>query len=104
MDTTTVTIRTGTSGKRTCEECENALFHDVGYSNYTVEGTDFICMSEAHPDGTFDRFYGEDHRLVWARWCPSFEAGESLFMDVDMEELEGFTPDQRARWDLWQGV
>lgn len=102
MDTTTVEIKIKTAGKTTCEQCSNALFQDYGYSNYTTEGTDFVCMVNVHPDGEFDRWYNEDQRLNWARWCISFEAGDPLFMDVDMEALDQFTPDERARWDLYQ--
>ena len=51
---------------RTCEGCKFGCLFDFGYSNYTVEGTEFFCAKSLHPDGHFDRFYGEDKRLEYA--------------------------------------
>lgn len=71
------------SDRRSCSECVHALFEDYGYSNYTVEGTDFACKIGKHPDGIFDRFYGEDPRLEFAGRCPDFVAGEAEEHAVD---------------------
>lgn len=60
----------------TCDVCVHALLEDQGYSNYTVEGTDFTCKLGLNPNGTFDRWYGEDKRLAFAAECPSSEIGE----------------------------
>jgi hypothetical protein len=69
--------------KKNCTDCVHALLQDHGYSNYTVEGTDFSCKLDLHPDGTFDRWYGEDSRLLYAEKCPSFMEGEVEFHNVD---------------------
>ena len=66
-----------------CESCRFARFKDEGYSNYTVEGTTFECLINKHPDGKFDRWYGEDGRLYWALWCKTYEAGTPIRLCVD---------------------
>lgn len=68
-----------------CNDCKYRLGVDYGYSNYTVEGTLFVCLIGAHPDGEFDRFYGEDKRLWQAALCPNFELGPGADIDVDRE-------------------
>jgi hypothetical protein len=86
----------------TCNGCRFACFVDYGYSNYTVEGTEFYCAKSLHPDGHFDRFYGEDKRLDFAAECSGFEAGEPISMDVDQEGIADLTPDQRTVWEMHQ--
>lgn len=73
--------------KKNCEECMFAVLHDTGYSNYTVEGSDFICSLGEHPDGTFDRWYGEDKKLEYAEQCKQFHEGGATELDVDGENL-----------------
>ena len=77
-----------------CKTCKYAIFQDEGYSNYTVEGTMFYCALEQHPDGEFDRWYGEDIRLDYV--CARYESGEPIYMDVEREGLSELTPEQRA--------
>lgn len=72
---------------KNCSDCKFALFHDYGYSNWTVEGTDFHCLKEKHPDGSFDRFYLTDGRLGYAEKCQAFVKGDPVNLDVDMEEM-----------------
>ena len=78
-----------------CSECKYSYMQDEGYSNYTVEGTEFTCLKKKHPDGEFDRFYGEDNRLSYADKCDSFTPGEGLNIDVEREEggIECYTDD-----------
>lgn len=71
------------SKKKRCDDCLFAVFKDEGYSNYTVENTDFYCAKKLHPDGKFDRFYGEDKRLEFAENCSGFVAGPPVEVDVD---------------------
>ena len=81
---------------KTCESCNNCLLQDEGYSNYTVEGTVVRCMEGAHPEGDFDRWYGEDWRLMFANWCPKFSAGAAETLDVDREDFGELTPRAQA--------
>lgn len=87
--------------KPSCNECKYAIFQDHGYSNYTVEGTEFICAKKLHPYGDFDRWYGEDTRLNYAAECGGFESGDSIDLDVEHEDLEGLTPEQKAIYEEW---
>mgnify|MGYP001591351197 FL=1 len=87
---------------RTCEDCKYCVLIDNGYSNYTVEGTDFNCYKELHPDGSFDRWYGKDKRLEYAQQCGGFEAGECIEMDVDRENEADLTAEQRAIWEAYR--
>ena len=89
MDTTTPI-------KISCNDCEFAAFMDYGWSNWTVEGTNFLCMKGAHPDGEFDRWYGEDGRLEFAALCEQFAAGQPFYLDVDQQTLDEATPAQKA--------
>ena len=68
---------------------------DFGYSNYTVEGTEFVCLKRVHPDGDFDRFYGENPRLKHAEKCSYFIKGDGLDIDCDWEDggIEAYTND-----------
>jgi hypothetical protein len=84
---------------KSCNDCEFALFNDYGYSNYTVEGTEFFCTLNFHPADGFDRFYGTDNRLAFADECPMFTVGEPILMDVDRENLPELTAKQRALFD-----
>ena len=88
----------------TCAQCRFAVFEDNGYSNYTVEGTEFSCAKRLHPDGTFDRFYKENPKLDYAAACVGFEAGEPVDMDVEQEQIADLTPEQRIVWDLHNNV
>jgi hypothetical protein len=85
---------------KSCSSCRFAIFEDTGYSNWTVMGTDFSCAKRLHPDGIFDEFYGEDVRLQYADRCEGFEAGESIHMDVDGEEFEALSDDQKAIYKM----
>ncbi len=83
----------------TCDKCKWAIFVDYGYSNYTVEGTNFICGKNAHPDGTFDRFYNEDYRLHYAHQCIKAEEGDSLEMDCDRYVYDELTEEEKTYFD-----
>lgn len=87
---------------KTCCDCRFAVNIDFGYSNYTVEGTTFHCAKKAHPDGEFDRFYGEEKKLKYAGECGQFEAGECVDMDVDGENEADLTPSQREIYEMYQ--
>lgn len=89
--------------KQTCDLCRFAVFEDNGYSNWTVEGTEFTCARKLHPDGTFDRFYSATPKLDFAAQCQSFEPGECISMDVEGEGVADLTPEQRFVWDLHNG-
>jgi hypothetical protein len=86
---------------KNCAECKFCCFIDYGYSNYTVEGTEFYCAKKLHPAGHFDRFYGEDKRLEYAETCGGFEAGEAIDMDVEEEGLPDLSEEQR---EIYQSV
>jgi hypothetical protein len=85
---------------RSCNNCQMAFFIDYGYSNYTVEGTYFCCGTNHHPEGSFDRFYGDDPRLEYGQQCPYYSRGKPVEIDVDRENLkeQGMTPAQHILW------
>ena len=87
--------------ERTCNECRFALFEDEGYSNWTVEGTNFYCLIGAHPKDGFDRWYGDDKRLWFGVECSRFEVGEPICMDVEEEEKENLSAEQKALYEAW---
>lgn len=87
---------------KTCNTCQYAIFHDYGWSNWTVEGTYFSCARSLHPDGTFDRWYSEDERLNYGAKCSGYVKGDPIGMDVEGEDEGKLTPDQRIIWDAWK--
>lgn len=88
---------------RTCNECRFAIFKDYGYSNYTVEGTEFFCAIKAHPADGFDRWFGGDQRLWFAAECGSFSPGEAIGLDVEGEDYDDLTDEQKAIYEAWDG-
>lgn len=66
-----------------CDQCQYAKLKDYGYSSYTVEGTTFSCMAEKHPNGSFDRWYGEEVKLKYANSCDYFSAGRPIRIGVE---------------------
>lgn len=47
--------------KRNCTNCKFGYTYDVGYSNYTVEGTHFDCYKDFNPEFPIDFEYWENH-------------------------------------------
>ena len=78
-----------------CTNCKYCYLQDAGYSNYTVEGTEFYCLKKQHPSDGFDVWFGKDERLEHAGECKSFSAGEVLMIDVDMidGDISNYTDD-----------
>lgn len=89
---------------KTCETCHHCIRVDYGYSSYTVEGTEIHCELKLHPRGPFDRFYGEDGRLAFAEQCAGFVEGEPLDMDVDHEDYDELSAEDKARWDAFEAT
>lgn len=73
--------------KKTCTDCIFGVLKDEGYSNYTVENTIFHCLHNAHPEGVFDQWYGEDSRLEFAASCERYAAGKCIELDVELEDV-----------------
>lgn len=65
------------NSKYTCNSCKFCVAQDYGYSNYTVEGTDYSCLVENYKP--FVRRYGNQSAPV----CPNFNEGERWYLDVD---------------------
>jgi hypothetical protein len=87
---------------KSCETCHHCVRLDFGYSSYTVEGTEIHCEVKVHPNAPFDRFYGEDKRLAFAEQCARYVEGEPLDMDVDREDYDELSPEDKARWDAFE--
>lgn len=84
---------------KSCNNCSNALFADYGYSNYTVEGTEFYCQLKRHPEAPFDRFYGKDKRLDFAEECTNYQEGEPDELDVDGEIFGDLSDQAKKFWE-----
>lgn len=57
---------------KSCDTCFFVVLKDYGYSNYTTEGTEVHCTLRKHPDGPFDRWFGEEEKLSFAEKCESY--------------------------------
>lgn len=86
-----------------CTNCKFAVLEDNGYSNWTVEGTEFSCAKKVHPAGSFDIYYNTAEQLQYAEGCSGFEDGEPVHMDVDGENLAEFSAEEKVIWALHQG-
>ena len=85
----------------TCRDCRFAVFRDYGYSNGTVEGSDFNCAKQLHPDGMFEPTFDDDKRLAFAAKCAGFVAGECIDLDVEEEGLAQLSPVQKETWNMF---
>lgn len=88
-----------------CDECRFSVEQDEGYSNYTVEGCMVQCAKGLHPDGDFDRWYGNDKRIRKLDDCPGYVKGEPLHLYVDMSEGDDWSklsPEELEVYDLLQ--
>jgi hypothetical protein len=83
-----------------CNSCKFAIFEDYGYSNYTVEGTEFFCAKKLNPNGNFDRFYGKAKELEHGSICSGYVEGETIKIDVDHEALSELTDEQNAIYKM----
>ena len=83
-----------------CNTCKYAVYKDYGYSNYTVEGTDFECAMNAHPSGTFDRFYGKAKELEFGLTCKKWQEGEPIQMDVERCNVCELSDEQKEVWAM----
>jgi hypothetical protein len=85
-----------------CDACRFCVEQDEGYSNYTVEGVTIKCAKGLHPDGDFDRWYGEDKRLNAVVDCSGYVEGEPLDLDVEGYNLYELNPEEQEVYDLLQ--
>ena len=73
--------------QKRCDRCVYAHLQDYGYSDWTTEGTTFKCMRNKNPHGEFDRWYGEDSRLLYAEQCRKFTPGDPVHLSVEGNEI-----------------
>jgi hypothetical protein len=68
--------------KKLCTGCRHGATQDVGYSNYTVEGTVFRCIEECNPGMTnrgvsYESYESHDKPpFDWAEECEEFRVGK----------------------------
>lgn len=75
-----------------CTDCKFALLKDYGYSNYTVEGTEFNCLKNLNPSSGIDIWYNEAPELLFAEQCNSFSEGDPFRLSVE-DNLEPYSYD-----------
>ena len=74
---------------RNCANCRHGAAKEVGYSDYTVEGTVFICMEGKNTgmlNGGVSYESYEDHNkppYTWAACCDSYRPGKPGKYSVD---------------------
>jgi len=68
--------------EKSCRGCTFCLEKEYGYSNYTVEGTDYVCMLESF-NGFRPKYDGQNAHI-----CSFFKEGESWHIDVDRQNPE----------------
>ena len=91
------------SVKRKCTECAWLARQDAGYSNYTVEETELICLLRLNPALPATESYSHETEqsieMQFADKCPRFLAGDGPHFDVDREEgaLSNYTKVQQVK-------
>lgn len=85
-----------------CSECKFAIYQDTGYSNYTVEGTDFYCAKGVHPSDGFDTFYGTGPGLEFGNTCT--EKVEGWPVSIRVEGDGDFTDEEQEVLKLYRGI
>ena len=79
-----------TIGKR-CMTCKWLLMEDNGYSNYTVESTDWDCLKNKNPllpaGDAYSNEVTENANLLGAA-CSYHTIGDPVHIDVDTEGLK----------------
>lgn len=74
--------------RKLCSECYYSCEQDDGYSNYTVEDTETMCLIECNP---MFPFYSGKHNLIsdvdeFAKQCHMYKKGDGWHYDIDNEE------------------
>lgn len=70
--------------ERKCDNCFFAIIEDHGYSDWTCEGSNVFCARDRHPvRNGFDRWYGEDKHLNYAKKCGIFLIGNPVHLNVE---------------------
>jgi hypothetical protein len=67
-------------GYTDCESCERHYQQDYGYSNYTVEGTNYGCYANVWEE---DNDYGFDLLKYISNNCKYYKKGDFWQLDVD---------------------
>lgn len=86
---------------KTCRDCQFAVFRDYGYSDYTVEGTEFNCAKQLHLDGEFEPTFDDDKRLKYADECKGFKEGKPIDLWVEANPEKDLEGDQFKVWKLF---
>lgn len=87
-----------------CTDCRFHILRDEGYSNYTVEGTNFNCAKGLHPKAPFDNYYSHAPELGFAESCSSFTRGSGVEIDVEGDNLHELTPAQKEVLEIEKTV
>lgn len=89
-----------TDPNRVCSNCAYCIHSGIGYSEYTITGTDLVCMWNIRPD--FDTEYASDEEIEGLRKvaeaCPHFVAGEGPRLGLFACDED----DQAAEWKSWR--
>ena len=74
---------------RNCTECKFGKIQDVGYSDWTVEGSNFFCRLDNNPGmqhGGHSYEKGEDHDrepYTFAEECEDYKEGTPIHYSVE---------------------
>jgi len=93
--------------KKKCSTCRYAFTVDVGYSNYSVEGTDLYCVADVFPDQGVDVYYDAEPSLEFAEQCDWYTyTDKQVAFDVDFEDnwgmyFDGVSPTRKLIIEIW---
>jgi hypothetical protein len=69
-------------GSRTCNDCSRCYKQDYGYSNWTVEGTNYGCYVDVWEEDSSSDYF-ERNLKYRATNCKYFDEGDCWDLDVD---------------------
>lgn len=89
---------------QSCATCAYAIYQDHGYSNWTVEGTDFSCGLGIHPADGFDSYYKTNDGYAFGAACAAYKQGTGFKLDVEGEEECRLDADPSDDWRVIMAV
>ena len=82
-----------------CTDCRYCLGQDNGYSNFTVEGTEYECLLGMGVEFPVDEWGDGGLKLESAENCNKFSEGNYVWVDVERGDgdLENYSQDPEIK-------
>lgn len=72
--------------EKVCTACTFCKSRDYGYSNYTVDGTNYECLFDIVAFGDEETQEGREKKNRTAETCQFYREGTGIYIDCDGEQ------------------